>query len=156
MGRNSFLIPRIKKAFEHAHRVLLYSLSRGKEEISALSLILNADDPSLTSIIRPSKAGRKVLVDYNISTNSIPEIAADIASAGDIKDKKKKKKHPKKRDGMTTDKKYDADAESYGCTVEKTQPVANTGRRIIAYTDVESVNDANIRVTSSRKRHRTS
>ena len=46
VGRNSFLAPKIRKAFEHAHEVLITVLSQGRSE-SYLGYIIRADDPSL-------------------------------------------------------------------------------------------------------------
>lgn len=44
MGRNSFLMPRIRKAFEHAHQALLAGLQSGGP--SVLGLVVRGDDTS--------------------------------------------------------------------------------------------------------------
>lgn len=46
VGRNSFLAPKIRKAFEHAYEVLITVLSQGKSE-SYLGYVIRSDDPLL-------------------------------------------------------------------------------------------------------------
>ena len=49
MGRNSYLIQRVKKAFDHAHKILRYAVSKHRSATSSmLSLIINDSDDILT------------------------------------------------------------------------------------------------------------
>ena len=46
VGRNSFLAPKIRKAFEHAYECMITVISQGRSE-SYLSYVIRADDPLL-------------------------------------------------------------------------------------------------------------
>ena len=49
IGRSSFMLPKVRRAFEHAQQCLLSSLTdyHSHKEDSLLSFIIRADDPSL-------------------------------------------------------------------------------------------------------------
>ena len=47
MGKNSFLLPKIKRAFEHAYQLLTVTLADESVE-SYLSYVIRTDDPLLT------------------------------------------------------------------------------------------------------------
>ena len=106
MGRNSFLMPKVKKAFDHAHRVLLHCLTRRREGEAMLSLIINVDDPILTS---RSVVNRVIGTDEGSHTggdDSSDVACSDAASEEDVDvsvnscsrgEKKSKKKKEKRR-----------------------------------------------------------
>jgi DNA polymerase sigma len=89
MGRNSFLMPRVKKAFDHAHRVLLHCLTRRRDGEAILTLIINADDPALTS---RSTLDRTICVEEEASEEDVSDIDSDEAERRMKKEKKKQKK----------------------------------------------------------------
>jgi hypothetical protein len=48
IGRNSYMLPKIKRAFEHSHQLLTSALS-GPASVSYLSFVIRSDDPQLIS-----------------------------------------------------------------------------------------------------------
>lgn len=49
IGRNSFMLPKIKRAFEHAHQLLSAALFGQTEAESYLSFVIRTDDPVLAT-----------------------------------------------------------------------------------------------------------
>ena len=49
MGRNSFLLPKIRRAFEHAHQLLTAAIKDAGNTDSYLSFVVRSDDPILAN-----------------------------------------------------------------------------------------------------------
>ena len=69
MGRNSHQLPKIKRAFEHAHRVLLYALS-DRKVVSYLPLLIRVDDPTLALRVHSAKRSQHAAADASASAST--------------------------------------------------------------------------------------
>ena len=107
MGRSSFQMPRIRRAFEHAHRVLLYAVAAPNLR-SILSLIIRVDDEMLSSRVRINITGKSKKEQRREATGLSSGDAATALQVQEIIDSsnneasadeivEKKSKHSKKR-----------------------------------------------------------
>jgi DNA polymerase sigma len=95
MGRGSYNMPRIRRAFEHAHQVLLVALAPSLHDDavpSVLAHIIRSDDPALASRAQSMKRNKDMPVSmgtYGVgSSNSVPVIVNSDSDSdnGDGKD----------------------------------------------------------------------
>lgn len=54
MGRNSFLLPKIRRAFEHAHQLLTVALNDSNQS-SYLGYVIRGDDPYLVQRLNSTR-----------------------------------------------------------------------------------------------------
>jgi hypothetical protein len=72
MGRNSFMFPKIKRAFEHAHQLLTAAFAKNIVEDSYLSFVIRSDDAILANRkkrVRNDRGKAFRIKLYNISSD---------------------------------------------------------------------------------------